>query len=126
MLISDWSSDVCSSDLCTPKRAYWWPDGLDQPARLWTAPPEVVAPPSDPAPSGPRTKPTSNPPGPWQELADKVAARDDLPGPYLTVIMDDGYPFPFLTDRAVRIDSGFRLTIHRGADRKSTRLNSSH
>src|SRR3546814_18977511 len=29
--------------------------------------------------------------------------------------MDDGYPFPFLTDRAVRIDSGFRLTIPRGA-----------
>ena len=100
---------------CTPKKAYWWPDGLDQPARSWTAPPEVIAPPSDPAPSGPRTKPTSNPPGPWQELADKVAARDDLPGPYLTVIMDDGYPLPFLTDRAVRIYSGFRLTIPRGA-----------
>jgi hypothetical protein len=29
--------------------------------------------------------------------------------------MDDGYPLPFLTDRAERIDGGFRLTIPHGA-----------
>lgn len=100
---------------CTPRKAYWWPEGLDLPSQTWEAPPEVVAPPSDPAPPGPRTKPTSNPPLPWQELADQVAARDDLPGPYLTLVTDDGYPMPFLTDRAERVDGGFRLTIPRGA-----------
>src|SRR3546814_14313847 len=36
-------------------------------------------------------------------------------GPVITVMMGEGCPFPFVTVRAVRIDSGFRLTIPRGA-----------
>jgi hypothetical protein len=100
---------------CTPRKAYWWPDGADKPPHIWLAPSDVVAPPSDPAPSGPPTKQISAPPPPWQVVADKVIARTDLPAPYLTIVAEDGYPIPFVTDRVERIDTGFRLAVPRGA-----------
>src|SRR3546814_3643424 len=73
MRISDWSSDVCSSDLRVPKATlvYWHPDQRDgSPNRVYAWPVPCSAPRPPVVPSSPRPGPSLPPCGcrhrtPW-------------------------------------------------------------
>lgn len=75
----------------TPIRVEWWPDGrMEGPARIWTAPATMAAPPSDPPPTGPSPGGWQRRPGPWRERVEYAAA--ELGSPTLTSVGPDGYP----------------------------------
>ncbi|MEV4395607.1 hypothetical protein [Nonomuraea sp. NPDC049607] len=95
----------------TPERIVRWPDGdLSRTPDVWTSPARVVAPASDPAPSGPRLPSRSAPPVDWRPFADRAAR---LGGPVVTMVAD-GMPLAVRTRSAVRTGDGFDLRLPAG------------
>jgi hypothetical protein len=90
----------------TPERITWWPGGdLGQPPRVWHDP-AASAPPSDPAPRGPRLPSRNRPPQDWSANAQ----RADRLGPPVLTWVDEGRPFVARCRAGVRTASGFRVT----------------
>jgi hypothetical protein len=98
----------------TPQRIVWWPDGdLDQPPHTWSAPPDLVFAPSDPAPLGPALPAWRDPvPNPF-ERARRAARR--MGAPVLTVVDGEGYPVPIPTTSCRLSGDTFHLRLPAGA-----------
>lgn len=97
----------------TPVEILWWPRGrIDDEPRRWTAPDDLDAPPSDPAPTGPGPGPWHARPETWREEA--VHCISNLGTPDLTVGGDDGWPLPLPMKRVKAAPDGFALTPFEG------------
>ncbi|MGW2222752.1 hypothetical protein ACWCSD_47815 [Nonomuraea sp. NPDC001684] len=95
----------------TPERIVWWPEGdLSRTPEIWTAPADVAAPASDPAPTGPRLPSRSAPPADWRPFAGRAARLGE---PVVTVVTD-GMPLAVPTRSAVRTEAGFDLRLPAG------------
>jgi len=95
----------------TPERIVWWPDGdLARTPEVWTAPGDIVVPPSDPAPAGPRLPSRSTPPRDWRPFADRAGR---LGGPVVTMVVDDR-PVVVRARAVVRTEEGFDLQLPEG------------
>jgi hypothetical protein len=94
----------------TPTRIMWWPRRrLEGEPEVWEPTGLAVAPPSDPAPSGPGPGPWQRPAPPWRTRASDVVGR--LPAPVLSVVGDDGFPLSGPCRRAGLSDTGFELEV---------------
>ena len=94
----------------TPETVTWWPGGdLSAEPRTWRAD-TVDAPPSDPAPRGPRAPSRTAAPVDWRPYADRGVA---LGAPVATMVRD-GRPVTVRTRAAERTDDGFTLTLPAG------------
>jgi len=90
----------------TAQRVTWWPGGnLDQPPQVWEN--EVAAPPSDPAPSGPRLASRNRPPQDW---SDQGRRAERLGEPVLTWV-DQGRPVLARCRASARTAYGYRVTL---------------
>ncbi|RCG25879.1 hemerythrin [Sphaerisporangium album] len=97
----------------TPERILWWPEGdLSRTPEAWTCADDLVAPPSDPAPAGPRLPSRSVPPADWQPFADRAAGLGE---PVLTMV-SDGRPLAVRTRSCTRTAGGFDLRLPAGVE----------
>ncbi|MER6513937.1 hypothetical protein ABT158_44470 [Nonomuraea sp. NPDC001636] len=95
----------------TPERIVWWPEGdLSRTPEIWTGPPDVAAPASDPAPTGPRLPSRSAPPADWRPFAGRAARLGE---PVVTMVAD-GMPLAVPARSAVRTEAGFDLWLPAG------------
>jgi hypothetical protein len=100
----------------TPVRVTWWPEGdLGAEPQVWTAPADMAAPPSDPAPlppTGASTHTASSGLGPadWRPFADRAERLGD---PVVTMTRAGG-PLPVRARTVRRTDEGYVLTLPRG------------
>lgn len=95
----------------TPERIVWWPEGdLSRTPEIWTGPPDVAAPASDPAPTGPRLPSRSAPPADWRPFASRAARLGE---PVVTMVAD-GMPLAVPARSAVRTEAGFDLWLPAG------------
>jgi hypothetical protein len=99
---------------CTPLRVRWWPSaaGSDDAPQLWEAAPEVVAPASDPQPSGRMSAAPHWFAADWRSRAEEVLSI--APVPHLTLVDEHGFPLPFRTRSVEQTDAGFRLDVPAG------------
>ncbi len=99
----------------TPVRIEWWPNGrMYGPARSWSAPTTLTAPPSDPPPEGASPGGWQRSPGPWRQRAEYAVTH--LGHPMLTVTDPDGFP-QIVTVVVTGIDArGVHLAVPDGAD----------
>ena len=98
----------------TPVKAMVWADGdTSKQPQVWTAPEGTTAPPSDPAPSGPKPKPWNGPATDWREGALVVLKTQGLP--VLTVVdRESGFPVLTRMTGATMSDEGFTLDLPEG------------
>jgi hypothetical protein len=97
----------------TPESVLWWPGGdLSAEPERWHADPAVQAPPSDPAPVGPRAPSRQAAPPDWRPFADRA---EQLGEPVVTMNVD-GHPLPVRSCGARRTGQGFQVTLPRGVD----------
>src|SRR3546814_1719483 len=115
MRISDWSSDVCSSDLLLPQQRSERPlpiRAIDPPTHVVLIPQTII--PTPPAPTPP------TPTKPETPSHRTVAAPQPVPAPLPAPLA----PMPVKV--AITAPAVTKLAIETTGDRKSTRLNSSH
>lgn len=97
----------------TPLRILWWPAGeTEGEPQIWQAPTEIVAPTSDPAPTGKTPGVWKEGPADWRPGAH--VAVQTLGDPILTVITTDGFPLPFRVRNATLAPDGIRLHVPAG------------
>ncbi len=97
----------------TPLRMLWWSAGqLDQPPRVWNAPPGTSIPTSDPPPAGSVPRAWKEQPSDWRDGA--RYAVHHLGDPILTVVTADGYPLPFRVRVAALDAEGIRVAVPDG------------
>jgi hypothetical protein len=98
----------------TPVRVWWWDHGdLRLAPRTWSAPSDITAPPSDPAPPGRGPGAWRRAPAPaWQRRTAGVLDRLGLP--VLTTVDDAGWPLPVRALAAEATEEGFRVELPEG------------
>jgi len=101
--------------LNTPVKAWVWPGGnVDVPPEVaWIALKGTTAPPSDPAPTGPKPPPWNSPAADWHEGAAYVLK---VHGPPVLTLVDreSGFPLPFRMKAATLSPDGFELDVPTG------------
>jgi hypothetical protein len=99
----------------TPRRVLWWPEGrLDREPLRWQAPDTLVAPPSDPPPTGAPSGSWATEPVDWRRRA--AGAVERFGPPVLTTVDAEGWPLPLRTVSATATDDGFEVQAPAGVD----------
>jgi hypothetical protein len=108
--ITYWSRIIIENK---PERIYWWDNhaALDRAPQVWSAAPDTVYPPSDPAPSG-KMNPSAWVARDWRIVAED-AVKSGAAG-HLTVVDQDGFPVPMRARGFEVVDQGFRLDMAKG------------
>lgn len=97
----------------TPVRITWWPEGrLDRAPRVWDAPADRAAPPSDPRPRGPQPPAWLDQPANWRAGARHALAH--LPLRDLAWTGTDGFPVAVPVSDVAADPRGFRVRLAAG------------
>ena len=99
----------------TPRRILWWPEGrLDREPLVWQAPAGLVAPPSDPRPTGVSSGSWVTGAVDWRRRA--AGAVERFGPPVLTTVDGEGWPLPLRTVSATATEDGFDVQAPAGVD----------
>ena len=99
----------------TPRRILLWPEGrLDREPLRWEAPADLVAPPSDPAPTGRSSGSWAPGEVDWRRRA--AGAVERFGPPVLTTVDAEGWPLPLRTVSATATEDGFEVQAPAGVD----------
>jgi hypothetical protein len=99
----------------TPRRVLWWPDGrLDREPVRWEAPASLVAPPSDPPPTGVSSGSWATGAVDWRRRS--AGAVERFGPPVLTTVDAEGWPLPLRTITATAPEDGFDVEAPAGVE----------